>query len=256
MAEERFRNKIQSLKDKLCLDSLPPGVGDFIHDVVRAFDDNFEAIKDEFDPLFDPDLNFDNRGEPQKIGDVDFPQSDENVDVPIPGGGGKGDEGGPPPPPPFPTSNSVAGYILTAVTVSEISGASGGSPGSGMVSLTRMGRPGGMPDTDVMASFSEAKSRGDFTSAYEILRKMEDPINNVDQVALALPSVPNVPTDSGSDEELVDGGDEEQESEEVISGVVYNIAQGKIKVGKSVIIGKDVNDLWWVLVEDCQEPED
>lgn len=256
MAEERFRNKVGSMSDLLCGVKNLQDVEDFLHNLVNKIDGNFEAIKNFIDPLLREDLNFDNRGEPKKIGDADLPQSDENVDVPIPGGGGKGDEGGPPPPPPFPTSNSVAGYILTAVTVSEISGASGGSPGSGMVSLTRMGRPGGMPDTDVMASFSEAKSRGDFTSAYEILRKMEDPINNVDQVALALPSVPNVPTDSGSDEELVDGGDEEQESEEVISGVVYNIAQGKIKVGKSVIIGKDVNDLWWVLVEDCQEPED
>ena len=41
MAKERFRNKIQSLKDKLCLDGLPPGMSDFLHDVVRAFDGNF-----------------------------------------------------------------------------------------------------------------------------------------------------------------------------------------------------------------------
>ena len=46
MAKERFRNKIQDLKDQLCLDGLPPGMADFIHDLVNAIDGNFEAIKD------------------------------------------------------------------------------------------------------------------------------------------------------------------------------------------------------------------
>lgn len=248
MAKDRFRNKIQSLKDSGCLKGLPPEIADFFHDLINAIDGNMEAIKDFIDPLFDVDFGFDNLNFPKKDGDVDRPQPGEDDD-------GTEGVGGPPPPPPFPTGHPIAGYIFTAITASEITGASGDQPGSGVVALLEMGRPGGNPPPGPQSQLNQSLANGDPDAANDLLRKMEDPPpgGGSSQITLTLPGTPTPPTDPDNGGE--DGGDGGG-GDDPIYGVAYNIAEGKIKKGKKVILGKDTSDLWWVLVEDCQEPEE
>ena len=224
------RDKIQHLKDKLCLDGLPPFIAPLLNDLAGAADANFDALLDDLDPLPQPD-NFDL--EPSNFGDIeeDGPNGGGFI-----GGGDDGDDGqdgqdgglfdG--------LGGGPAGCIVPAQTPTGISGMVGTTPGTGIAVLTSFISNGANAEKAALDTAMEGVVNNDWRAAIAA------------EAAFTAASKPTL-SDPGF---LLAKGQQGLNANVVIA---YNISSQAVPANKNILLGTDADGRYWVLVESCDE---
>ena len=214
------RDKIQHLKDKLCLDGLPPFIAPLLNDLAGAIDTNFDALLDDLDPLPQPD-NFDL--EPFNFGGIeeDGPNGGGVIGGNDDGDDGQdGQDGGP--------GGGAAGCIIPAQTPTGISGMVGTTPGTGIAVLTRFTSNRAGAEKDVL----DAAMEGVVNDNWDDVIKAEAKFTAASKPDLADPP---------------------QFHANLTVVIAYNISSQEVPAGKNILLGTDEDGRHWVLVESCDE---
>ena len=212
------RDKILRIKDRLCWSPDDKVTPEQLGDLANAMDANFDALLDDLDPLPEPD-NFDL--EPSDFGDI----AEDGDDGAIGGNDGGDDgqdgrDGGP--------GGGPAGCIVPAQTPTGISGMDADQPGTGIAVLT------------------------DFTSQPADAEKaaLNTAINGVENDNWG--DVVNAHAD-WENARKADLDDPAEFRAEINAVVAYNISSQEVTAGKNILLGKDDEGKYWVLVESCDE---
>jgi len=214
------RDKILRIKDRLCWSPDDKVTPEQLGDLANAMDANFDALLDDLDPLPEPD-KFDL--EPSDFGDIEEDGADGDGAI---GGGDDGDDGedgqdgGP--------GGGPGGCIVPAQTPTGISGMSGGQPGTGIAVLTRFTS---QPDGAEKAALNTA-------------------INDVENGDWSVAERTHGAWDLAHKADLADPAKFRAEINTVIA---YNISSQEVTAGKNILLGKDDEGKYWVLVESCDE---
>ena len=217
------RDKIQHLKDKLCLDGLPPFIAPLLNDLAGAADANFDALLDDLDPLPQPD-NFDL--EPSNLGGIEEDGPNGGGFIGGDDGGDDGDDGedgrdgGP--------GGGHSGCIVPAQTPTGISGMVGTTPGTGIAVLTRFTSNRAVAEKAALDTAMEGVVNNDWLAAIAAEAKF---------AAASKPDLADPPIFHAN----------------LTVVIAYNISSQAVPANKNILLGTDADGRYWVLVESCDE---